>query len=182
MSGFVLWSMGSNRPVGHGARLPRLGPPPPRFSGRCAVGGRPLCPVGGLQARVAGKNSKKSNLFSFSLLCSISVCFFFFRMFFFSSLSFVLSLPLSLFCFSFFFFSSASVLPPSLSSPPSSTSALGVLFIEPKAWFCTALMGSKRLVGHWCDCQGSVGGARWVVGHCVRSVGSRRESGRQNSN
>jgi hypothetical protein len=40
-------------------------------------------------------------------------------------------------------------------------------------------MGSKRLVGHWCDCQGSVGGARWVVGHCVRSVGSRRESGRQ---
>ena len=39
--------------------------PPPRLSGRCAVGGRPLCPVGGLQARVAGKNSKKSNLFSF---------------------------------------------------------------------------------------------------------------------
>ena len=28
-------------------------------------------------------------------------------------------------------------------------------------------------------CRGSVGGARWVVGHCVRSVGSRRESGRQ---
>jgi hypothetical protein len=25
--------------------------PPPRLSGRCAVGGRPLCPVGGLQAR-----------------------------------------------------------------------------------------------------------------------------------
>jgi hypothetical protein len=24
-------------------------------------------------------------------------------------------------------------------------------------------------------CRGSVGGARWVVGHCVRSVGSRRE-------
>jgi hypothetical protein len=28
-------------------------------------------------------------------------------------------------------------------------------------------------------CRGSVGGARWLVGHCVRSVGSRRESGRQ---
>jgi len=24
-------------------------------------------------------------------------------------------------------------------------------------------------------CRGSVGGARWLVGHCVRSVGSRRE-------
>ena len=39
------------------------------------------------------------------------------------------------------------------------------------------------------DCQGSaplpgfLASARWVVGHCVRSVGSRRESGRQkNSN
>ena len=30
-------------------------------------------------------------------------------------------------------------------------------------------------------CRGSVGGARWMVGHCVRSVGSRRENGRQNS-
>jgi len=42
--------IGSSRSVGHWARLPRLGPPP-RFSGKCAVGGRPLCPVGGLQAR-----------------------------------------------------------------------------------------------------------------------------------
>jgi hypothetical protein len=46
-------------------------------------------------------------------------------------------------------------------------------------------MGSSRLVGHWRDCQGPaplpgfLAGARWVVGHCVRSVGSRRESGRQ---
>jgi len=47
--------MGSSRLVGHWARLPRFGPPP-RFSGRCAVGGRPLCSVGGLQAR-EGKNS-----------------------------------------------------------------------------------------------------------------------------
>jgi len=33
--------------------------PPPRFSGRCAVGGRPLCPVGGLQARE--RPAKNSN-------------------------------------------------------------------------------------------------------------------------
>jgi len=72
-----------------------------------------------------------------------------------------------------------------LPSPVLLTSALGVLFIEPRAWLCTALMGSSRLVGHWRDCQGPAPlpgflvGARWVVGHCVRSVGSRRESGRQ---
>ena len=33
--------------------------------------GRPLCPVGGLQARVAGKNSKKSNPFSLLPRCVI---------------------------------------------------------------------------------------------------------------
>jgi hypothetical protein len=61
----LLWSMGSNRPVGHWARLPRFGPPP-RFSGKCAVGGRPLCPVGGLQVREwPAKIQKKSFLFSF---------------------------------------------------------------------------------------------------------------------
>src|SRR4030065_14267 len=48
--------MGGSRLVGHWARLPR-------FGGWCAVVGRPLCPVGGLQARVAGKNSKKRNPF-----------------------------------------------------------------------------------------------------------------------
>jgi hypothetical protein len=36
--------MGGSRLVGHWARLPR-------FGGWCAVVGRPLCPVGGLQAR-----------------------------------------------------------------------------------------------------------------------------------
>jgi len=40
--------------------------PPPRLSGRCAVGGRPLRPVGGLQAREwPAKISKKSFPFSF---------------------------------------------------------------------------------------------------------------------
>ena len=114
----------------------------------------------------------------------LSQSVFFFRMFFFlPSLSFVLSLPLSLFCFSFFFLFCLCPLP-LLSS---FTSAFGVLFIEPKAWLCTTLMGSNRLVGHWCDCQGPAPplgflvGAWWVVGHCVRSVGSKRESGRQNS-
>ena len=64
----LLWSMGSNRPVGHWARLPRFGPPP-RFSGKCAVGGRPLCPVGGLQAREwPAKIQKKASFFPSSLL------------------------------------------------------------------------------------------------------------------
>jgi hypothetical protein len=55
--------MGSSRLVGHWARLPKFGPPP-RFSGRCAVGGRPLCSVGGLQAR-EGKKFKLKHPFSF---------------------------------------------------------------------------------------------------------------------
>jgi hypothetical protein len=38
----------AGRPLGATAKAR---PPPPRFYGRCAVGGRPLCPVGGLQAR-----------------------------------------------------------------------------------------------------------------------------------
>jgi hypothetical protein len=38
----------AGRPLGATAKAR---PPLPRFSGRCAVGGRPLCPVGGLQAR-----------------------------------------------------------------------------------------------------------------------------------
>ena len=41
---FLQLSWGSSRLVGHWARLPR-------FGGWCAVDGRPLCPVGGLQAR-----------------------------------------------------------------------------------------------------------------------------------
>ena len=56
--------MGGSRLVGHWARLPR-------FGGWCAMGGRPLCSVGGLQARVAGKNSKKSNPFSLLPRCVI---------------------------------------------------------------------------------------------------------------
>jgi len=60
--------MGSSRLVGHWARLLRFGPPP-RFSGRCAVGGRPVCSVGGLQAREGPeKNSNKSPFFPSSPL------------------------------------------------------------------------------------------------------------------
>jgi len=121
---------------------------------------------------------------SFSPLSSSSLVFFplFFFYVFLSSrfLSSFGSSSLSPLFFFVFSFSSVS------SSPVLLTSALGVLFIEPRAWLCTALMGSSRLVGHWCDCQGPAPpplgflvGARWVVGHCVRSVGSRRESGRQ---
>jgi len=54
----------ASRPLGATAKAR---PPPPRFSGRCAVGGRPLCPVGGLQAREgpAKKFKTKGILFSF---------------------------------------------------------------------------------------------------------------------
>ena len=55
--------MGSSRLVGHWARLPRFGSP--RFSGRCAAGGRPVCLVGGLQAREGPKKFKQKPLFSF---------------------------------------------------------------------------------------------------------------------
>ena len=49
--GVALYCSHGEQPAGRPlARLPRSGPPP-RLSGRCAVGGRPLCPVGGLQAR-----------------------------------------------------------------------------------------------------------------------------------
>jgi hypothetical protein len=57
--------MGSSWLVGHWARLPRFGPPP-RFSGRCAVGGRPVCSVGGLHAREGpAKKFKLKHPFSF---------------------------------------------------------------------------------------------------------------------
>ena len=57
--------MGSSRLVGHWARLPRFGPPP-RFSGWCAVGGRPVCSVGGLYAREGpAKKFKLKHPFSF---------------------------------------------------------------------------------------------------------------------
>jgi len=71
-------------------------------------------------------------------------------------------------------------------SPPSSRSISQrswVLFIEPRAWLF--LMGSSRLVGHWARLPrfGSTRfSSRSVVGQCVRSVGSRRERDRQNSN
>jgi hypothetical protein len=55
--------MGSSRLVGHWARLPRFGSP--RFSGRCAAGGRPVCSVGGLQAREGPAKFKQKPLFSF---------------------------------------------------------------------------------------------------------------------
>jgi len=55
--------MGSSRLVGHWARLPRFGSH--RFSGRCVVGGRPVCLVGGLQAREGPAKFKQKPLFSF---------------------------------------------------------------------------------------------------------------------
>ena len=58
--------MGSSRLVGHWARLPRFGSH--RFSSRCVVGGRPVCSVGGLQAREGPAKSKQKLLFPSSPL------------------------------------------------------------------------------------------------------------------
>ena len=58
--------MGSSRLVGHWARLPRFGSH--RFSSRCVVGGRPVCSVGGLQARESPTKFKQKLLFPSSPL------------------------------------------------------------------------------------------------------------------
>jgi len=109
----------------------------------------------------------------------------------FPSLSFVLPLPLSLLCFFVFsprlssvfsLFSFLSLFSSFLcfSSPCSQRS--WPLFIEAKdAVFYSSHGGAAGWSAIGRGCRGSVGGARWLVGHCVRSVGSRRESGRQNS-
>ena len=102
----------------------------------------------------------------------------------FPSLSFVLPLPLSLLCF--FVFS------PRLSSvflfflfspfsPPLLSAFLGSIYRGQGRCFLQLSRGAAGWSAIGRGCRGSVGGVRWVVGHCVRSVGSRRESGRQNS-
>ena len=119
---------------------------------------------------VSGFPSSRSWVFGGYL--PLFLCFFFF---FFSS-RFLSSFQSSLLCFFRFL-----LLPP----PFSLLSVLGVLFIEPRAWLCCGAWGAtgRSAIGH--DCQGPppplgfLVGARWVVGHYVRSVGSRRESGRQ---
>jgi len=122
-------------------------------------------------------------LLSFSSLPSLlSVCFFslFFFVFLSSRFSLLSGLPpsFSSFGFSFFFSLLLRFLLSGLSHPSSSSLSQRswVLFIEPRAWLF--LMGSRRLVGHWARLPrfGSTRiSGRCVVGHCVRSVGSRRE-------
>jgi hypothetical protein len=101
--------------------------------------------------------------------------------------------PLSPLFFPFFLrpFSSSSVLfPPSvLLRLPPSLLLCWLLFIGPSECLCTVEHGEQPAGRPWGTTAkarppllGFLVGARWVVGHCVRSVGSRRESGRQNSN
>ena len=79
------------------------------------------------------------------------------------------------------------LLPPSV---PLSLSAVVLVVIYRAKWvaFRCGVWGAAGRSAIGRDCQrsaplpGFLAGARWVVGHCVRSVGSRRESGRQNSN
>jgi hypothetical protein len=97
-----------------------------------------------------------------------------------------------LLCF-FSFFPFSRLLPPLFSGPafffffrvflsllPPCPQRSWALFIEAKgAVFLQLSRGAAGWSAIGRGCRGSVGGARWVVGHCVRSVGSRRESGRQ---
>ena len=109
----------------------------------------------------------RSSLFllspSFYLLLSLSSVFSFF-------------LPVSPL---FFLFSFPSLFSPF--SPLPSSAFLASIYRGQGCCFLQLSWGSSRLGGHWRDCQGStplpgfLAGARWVVGHCVRSVGSRRE-------
>jgi len=123
-------------------------------------------------------------LFFFTSLSSLNLCFFPLLFFmFFSPLGFSLLsvLPLSLLCF----FCFVLLLPPlssllSFSVFPPCSQRSWPLFIEAKdAVFYSSQWGAAGWSAIGRGCRGSVGGARWLVGHCVRSVGSRRESGRQ---
>jgi len=167
------------------------------------------CVSGGAVAEAGGAATVSGGLVR-SLRCSFSLCFFFglllflcfrvgssslpvpllcffrFPLFLLSpsfylllSLSSVFSffLPVSplFFLFSFLSLFSLCFLPCSQRSWP--------LFIEAKdAVFYSSHGGAAGWSAIGRGCRGSVGGERWMVGHCVRSVGFRRESGRQNSN
>lgn len=113
----------------------------------------------------------------------LSLFFFLSYVFSLPSLSFVLSLPLSLLCF---FFPLPPLSSPSLSSPlflffspPLFSAFLGSIYRGQGRCFLQLSRGAAGWSAIGRGCRGSVGGARWVVSHCVRSVGSRRESGRQ---
>jgi len=156
--------------------------------------------VGGAAAEAGGGGVAHGRRLQAALqLFQTSVSLFFLcfgLLFFFSSLSF-----LSLFFFPLFFFyvflsswflssfgsSSLSPLFFFCFSPSSLPSVLfsfflfspqrsWALFIEAKgAVFLQLSRGAAGWSAIGGGCRGSVGGARWVVGHYVRSVGSRRE-------
>ena len=126
------------------------------------------------------------SVFSFSSLPSLlSVCFSFLCFFFYVFLSsrFLSSFgSYSLSPLFFFVFSVSSVSSPLRSSSPA---LLGPIYrAKGVALYCShgeqpAGRPLARLPKSGPPPPGFLVGARWVVGHCVRSVGSRRESGRQ---
>jgi len=83
------------------------------------------------------------------------------------------------------FFFSSFFSPRLFSSPPSIAAVLIVIYRAKWVAFRCGAWGAAGRSAIGRDCQGSAPlpgflvGARWVVGHCVRSVGSMRESGRQ---
>jgi len=116
-------------------------------------------------------SSRSSSLFLFVLLSSFSLL---------RSISSPLS-PL--------FFRFLLALSPLFSFPVCSPPLLllcWLLFIGPSEWPCAVEHGEQPAGRPWGATAkarppllGFLVGARWVVGHCVWSVGSRRESGRQ---
>jgi len=109
---------------------------------------------------------------SFSSLPSLlSVCFSFLCFFLCFSL-----LSVSLF-FWFFLFrvSLFSGFPSFLRFPPLLSAFLASIYRGQGRCFLQLSWGAAGWSAIGRGCRGSVGGARWLVGHCVRSVGSRRE-------
>jgi len=84
--------------------------------------------------------------------------------------------PLFFSRFSFRLFTSSSVLL-SFFFLPFSPAFLGSIYRGQGRCFLQLSRGAVGWSAIGRGCRGSVGGARWVVGHCVRSVGSRRERG-----
>ena len=124
-------------------------------------------------------------LFFFPSLSSLSLCFFpllFFYVFlssrFLSSFGSSSLSPL-FFCFVLLLPPLSSLLSFFVFLPPSVSAFLASIYRGQGRCFLQLSWGAAGWSAIGRGCRGSVGGARWLVGHCVRSVGSRRESGRQ---
>jgi len=102
-------------------------------------------------------------------LVVISLFFSVFFSFFFLGFSLLFSPPFGSLSFRVFFLFS--------SFPLLFSAFLGSIYRGQGRCFLQLSRGAAGWSAIGRGCRGSVGGARWVVGHCVRSVGSRQERG-----